>query len=70
MSSTSPLRVLIVTGIFPPDIGGPATYVSKIASGLVLRGHRVTVLTLSDEGHTPNDLAFEVVRVDRRLPGW
>ena len=68
MSSTSPLRVLIVTGIFPPDIGGPATYVSKVASGLVLRGHRITVLTLGDGDHAPNDLAFDVVRVDRRLP--
>src|SRR5687768_14071409 len=42
------LRILIITGIFPPDIGGPATYVPQMATALSERGHRVTVLTLSD----------------------
>ena len=27
------MKILIVTGIFPPDIGGPATYVPEIAEG-------------------------------------
>lgn len=39
------MRILITTGIFPPDIGGPATYVPQIASGLSERGHQVKVLT-------------------------
>jgi len=39
------LDVLIVTGIFPPDIGGPATYVPEISSELVKRGHKVTVVS-------------------------
>ncbi len=42
------MNILIITGIFPPDIGGPATYVPQIANGLVERGHEITVLTLSD----------------------
>ncbi len=42
------MRVLIITGIFPPDIGGPATYVPQMALALAARGHPVTVLTLSD----------------------
>ncbi|MBI4522547.1 MAG: glycosyltransferase family 4 protein [Deltaproteobacteria bacterium] len=42
------MKILIITGIFPPDIGGPATYVPQIAKGLIERGHSVTVLTLTD----------------------
>jgi glycosyltransferase involved in cell wall biosynthesis len=63
------LRVLIVAGIFPPDIGGPATYVPEIAKALVERGHRVTVVTLSDRcGVDDRGYAFRVVRLSRR--GW
>ena len=34
-SGSSPMKVLVVTGIFPPDIGGPATYVPAISAELV-----------------------------------
>ena len=37
------MRVVIVTGIFPPDIGGPATHASDLRDALVERGHRVVV---------------------------
>ncbi len=61
------LRVAIAAGIFPPDIGGPATYVPVLAEGLVARGHEVTVVTLS-HGVDHNDRAypFRVVRLPRR----
>jgi glycosyltransferase involved in cell wall biosynthesis len=49
MTSVSARRILIITGIFPPDIGGPATYVPQMATALAERGHSITVLTLSDE---------------------
>ncbi|MDD5589871.1 MAG: glycosyltransferase family 4 protein [Candidatus Portnoybacteria bacterium] len=39
------MRVLITTGIFPPDIGGPATQIEYLASGLSRRGFSVSVLT-------------------------
>lgn len=42
------MKVLIVAGIFPPDIGGPANYIPKFAESLIQRGHQVTVLTFSD----------------------
>lgn len=45
------MNVLIITGIFPPDIGGPATYVPQIATALADRGHQITVVTL--DGHLP-----------------
>jgi glycosyltransferase involved in cell wall biosynthesis len=61
------VKVLIVTGIFPPDIGGPATYVPQIAEGLAQRGHAVTVVTLSDRlDHDDGVYPFRVIRLPRR----
>ena len=61
------MRVLLVTGIFPPDIGGPATYVPQIAGALSSRGHQVTVLTLSDcLDHDDTEHPFPIVRLSRR----
>jgi glycosyltransferase involved in cell wall biosynthesis len=61
------MKILIVTGIFPPDIGGPATYVPAVGNELVKRGHQVTVVTLSDALQNHESLyLFRVVRVGRR----
>lgn len=60
------MRVLVVTGIFPPDIGGPATYVPQIATALAERGHEVVVLTLSDGLGHDDSYPFRVVRLPRR----
>jgi glycosyltransferase involved in cell wall biosynthesis len=43
------VRVIIVSGIFPPDIGGPATHAADLADELRERGHGVTVLSLWDQ---------------------
>lgn len=43
------MRILITTDIFPPEAGGPATYVPLIAEALVGRGHSVQVFTYSQE---------------------
>ena len=71
--TTSKLRILVVTGIFPPDIGGPATYVPLISGALAERGCKITVLTTSE----PHDLTYDdsrypfpVVRLNRRLSLW
>lgn len=48
-------RLLIVTGIYPPDIGGPATYVPILAKGLVDSGDRITVATFGDQQTPPGD---------------
>jgi glycosyltransferase involved in cell wall biosynthesis len=52
MSSTvtpEMLRVLFVTAIYPPDIGGPATYVPEVAAAMGRHGMQVSVLTLADD---------------------
>lgn len=40
-------RVLLVTSIFPPQIGGPALYVQRLKRELTARGHRVHVVTFA-----------------------
>jgi len=50
------MRILITAGIFPPDVGGPATYVPGVAEALASRGHEVTVVApqeRSDVLHPP-----------------
>jgi glycosyltransferase involved in cell wall biosynthesis len=42
------MRVLIVTGIYPPDVGGPATHAADLLRALRERGHDVSVVTLGD----------------------
>ncbi len=39
------MHILLATGIFPPSIGGPATYSTKLTEEFLKLGHRVTVVT-------------------------
>jgi glycosyltransferase involved in cell wall biosynthesis len=60
------MNVLIVTGIFPPDAGGPATYVSTVAKALAGRGHRVTVVTTTERAAAGDgDRPYRLRRVNR-----
>ncbi len=59
------MKVLITVGIFPPDIGGPASFVPKIANILSKNGHEVIVVCLSDE-KIEDELNYKVVRIIRR----
>lgn len=45
MSAIRKKRVLVVSGIFPPDIGGPATFLVNLAEDLVSKGLKICVLT-------------------------
>lgn len=46
----SPLRVLIATDTYPPDVNGAGYFTHRLAEGLARRGHRVHVLCPSDRG--------------------
>jgi len=39
------MKIVLATGIYPPDIGGPATYVRHLADELTKRGDEVIVIT-------------------------
>ena len=43
------MKIVLATGIYPPDIGGPATYVKNLADELVKIGHEVGVVTYSEK---------------------
>jgi glycosyltransferase involved in cell wall biosynthesis len=42
------VRVVVVSGIWPPDAGGPASHAPALADFLVARGHAVEVVTTAD----------------------
>jgi glycosyltransferase involved in cell wall biosynthesis len=61
-------RILLTTPIFPPDIGGPATFVPKVAKELATRGWKVTVLTLSTaKGHDDSVYPYKLIRIPRDI---
>src|SRR6185503_14029509 len=69
------MKVLLVTGIFPPDAGGPARYVPQMASALARQHEVVAVVTLSDRlDHDDRAFGFRVVRIarnqNRQLRRW
>jgi glycosyltransferase involved in cell wall biosynthesis len=58
------VRVLIVSGIWPPDVGGPASHAPDVAAFLRGRGHSVEVVTTADAPPAPE--AYPVRAVSRR----
>lgn len=62
------MKILLVTGIFPPDIGGPASYIPAIASELAQRHEILGVVTLSDRlDHDDAHYGYPVYRLPRRM---
>jgi glycosyltransferase involved in cell wall biosynthesis len=47
------MRILIATGIYPPDIGGPAKYAEGLEKSLKTLGNQVKVLSYSIEKKLP-----------------
>ncbi len=59
-------KIVLATGIFFPDVGGPAIHVRKIAEALVGRGHRPVVIAYGDYDG-PQTFPFKVVRISNKL---
>ncbi len=60
------MRIAFLTGIWPPDVGGPATHGPDFSRFLVSHGHEVRVVTMGDG--EPAERPCEVVVVSRRFP--
>lgn len=60
------MNVLIVSGIWPPDVGGPASHAPELAAYLVAAGHQVEVVVTADGEPAPED--YPVYFVSRRIP--
>ena len=61
------MKIILATGIFPPDIGGPATYVEKLAGELLQRNFEVKVITFSGT-KTGKSYDFPVIRISSKYP--
>lgn len=60
------MRVLVVSGIWPPDVGGPASHAPEVAAFLAGRGHAVEVVTTAASAPAPE--AYPVHWVPRSIP--
>jgi glycosyltransferase involved in cell wall biosynthesis len=47
------VKVVIVTGIWPPDVGGPASHAPEVAEFLRSKGHEVEVVTTAPAAPAP-----------------
>lgn len=58
------MKIILATGIYPPEIGGPATYVEKLARRLADRGFGVIIIAYGEQESllTP----IPVIRVSRK----
>jgi glycosyltransferase involved in cell wall biosynthesis len=60
------LKVLIVSGIWPPDVGGPASHAPEFGRFLLDRGHEVHAVTSSGpDGPLPSGFPVVASRRDR-----
>ena len=59
------MNILITTGIYPPDVGGPARFVPLIADKLSIKNN-VNVLTLSENLGSSEKVNYKVTRIIRK----
>lgn len=59
------MRILITTGIFPPDIGGPATQLDALIKEILAREPdcKITVLTFGEKG---GNYPYEVIKISKK----
>jgi glycosyltransferase involved in cell wall biosynthesis len=60
------VKIVVVSGIWPPDVGGPATHAPEVSEYLLGRGHEVEVVTTADRAPAPTP--YPVHWVSRRIP--
>ena len=60
------MRVVLVSGIWPPDVGGPSSHAPALAAALLEAGHEVEVVTTADVA--PESRPYPVRWVARSRP--
>jgi glycosyltransferase involved in cell wall biosynthesis len=60
------VKVLVVSGIWPPDVGGPASHAPEVAAYLQAHGHEPHVLVTADAAPPPE--SYPVDWVPRAAP--
>ena len=61
------MKVIIATPLYPPEIGGPATYAEILVHELPKRGIEIELVKFSDVRHLPKLIrhSSSVIYVDR-----
>jgi glycosyltransferase involved in cell wall biosynthesis len=59
------MKIIFLTGIWPPDVGGPATHGPDFAAFLRDRGHSVRVVTMGDAEPTERPVPVDWVTRER-----
>lgn len=62
------MRIVVVSGIWPPDVGGPASHAPALADALVEAGHTVEVVTTADRPPAPRPYPVHWVARGRPAP--
>ncbi len=60
------MRVVLVSGLWPPDVGGPSSHAPALAAALLEAGHEVEVVTTADVA--PESRPYPVRWVARSRP--
>jgi glycosyltransferase involved in cell wall biosynthesis len=64
----SRVRILVASGICPPDPGGPATHLAQLLPSLRDRGHEVRVITFGRPRSSDQDFHVRRIDLDTALP--
>lgn len=59
------MRTLLVSGIYKPEIGGPATFIPKLANQLLQQGNEVEVVTLKNSQANKTEEPWTVYYINR-----
>jgi glycosyltransferase involved in cell wall biosynthesis len=62
------VRVVVVSGIWPPDVGGPASHAPALAAALLEAGHEVEVVTTAAAAPAPRPYPVRWVSRARAAP--
>jgi glycosyltransferase involved in cell wall biosynthesis len=65
---TGLMRILLLPGIWPPDVGGPATHGPDFARFLVEHGHEAHVVTMADGEVTDRPVPVQTVSRGNPFP--
>jgi glycosyltransferase involved in cell wall biosynthesis len=60
------MNVLVISGMWPPDVGGPASHAPEVCEYLLAHRHRVEAATMA--GRPPAQEAYPVHWASRRTP--
>ena len=62
------MKIVVVSGIWPPEVGGPASHAPALAEALLAAGHTVEVVTTADRTPAPRPYPLRWVARGRPAP--